>query len=142
MNYINWWSPCITATGKFRKKNKFRKQLLDNTLFLRCDTFKFILVTYGGRIYKTHAKSIVYLLFYITLEKDCSSYMFCSTFFAFDKVDIWDPCSIQNRTHRDKSQRLEAVTNVSKSSISFVAGVLDLPLKSISNSLSSGFGFD
>ena len=94
-------------------------------------------------------QNLLFICFFILPLRKIVNHICSVPLFCFWQGGIWDPSGIQDGALRDKSQRLEAITNVSKSSISYVAGVLDLPLKSISNKdntvfhqrFQPGFGF-
>ena len=45
--------------------------------------FKLTCVAKNARIIKIPVKSVVYMLFYITLASDCLQHVFCSSLLAF-----------------------------------------------------------
>ena len=98
---------------KLEKEAAFRQYTLS-----RCYVFKFFHIATGPGINKA-----------ITHENDCLPYMcFVLLFLPLALVDLGPLQHLKEGVFCDKSQRLEAITIATKSSILYVAGLLDPPL--------------
>ena len=123
MKHLHNWIDLKKALAKTAKGATFWKQPLGNILF-KIYNFKFIHIASSADINKA-----------ITCENDCLPYVcFVLLHLPLALVDLGLLQHLRWSALCDKSQQLEAIFIVTKSSIIYVAGVLDMPLKSTDKS--------